>query len=226
MQQPPLLKLGRAHLRLATHQLRSLCLAPLQDSASDSSQSPWLIVGLGNPGTKFEGTRHNVGFELINAISEAEGIALSASEHQALVGRGTIGGAPVILAKPQTYANLSGESVYDDMDSDVGVTKLLARGKPGGHIGVRSLIKHLEGSRDFPRFRIGIGRPPGKMDSHAYLLQLFSNDERKLIDIVIPFGVDAMRLVATEGIERAACIWNETWKARFRKKKISLLNQS
>uniref|UniRef100_A0A0D9WJD4 Peptidyl-tRNA hydrolase n=1 Tax=Leersia perrieri TaxID=77586 RepID=A0A0D9WJD4_9ORYZ len=136
------------------------------------AQNPWLLVGLGNPGRMYKGTRHNVGFEVIDAIAEAEGISVSSKQFKAIVGKGLIGDVPVMLAKPQTYMNASGESVglliayfkiplsqvlviYDDLDLPFAKLRLLPKGGHGGHNGMRSIINHLKQSRDFPRLRIG-----------------------------------------------------------------------
>ncbi|KAG0494914.1 hypothetical protein HPP92_005908 [Vanilla planifolia] len=171
----PMRKMVRTHRRLPS---------PLSLSASscagDASQfKPWLLVGLGNPGKTYQGTRHNVGFEMLDAIAEAEGISVSSIRFKALIGKGHIGDVPVMLAKPQTFMNASGESVgslvsyfniplnqlllmYDDLDLPFGKLRLLPKGGHGGQNGMRSVINHLKGSRDFPRLRIGIGRPPGR----------------------------------------------------------------
>nr|XP_008374729.2 peptidyl-tRNA hydrolase, chloroplastic-like [Malus domestica] len=147
--------------------------------AKTPPKQPWLIVGLGNPGKKYNSTRHNVGFEMVDAIAEAEGIPLSSVSFKALVGKGLIGDVPVIFAKPQTYMNKSGESVgsivsyykiplkqvlviFDDLDLPFGKLRMLPKGGHGGHNGMRSVIDHFKGSRDFPRLRIGIGRLLGK----------------------------------------------------------------
>ncbi|CAN6445323.1 unnamed protein product [Victoria cruziana] len=114
--------------------------------------TPWLVVGLGNPGNKYHGTRHNVGFEMIDRISKEEGIVMSTIQSKALIGIGSVGEVPVLLAKPQTYVNFSGESVYDEMSLPNGVLRLQPK---------------------------GIGNPPGTMDVKAFLLQKFSTEERE-----------------------------------------------
>jgi len=141
-------------------------------AADDGAQKPWLFVGLGNPGRMYKGTRHNVGFEMIDAIAEAEGISVSSKQFKAIVGKGLIGDVPVMLAKPQTFMNASGESVgqlvsyfkiplnqlvviYDDLDLPFAKLRLLPKGGHGGHNGMRSIIDHLKQSRNFPRLRIG-----------------------------------------------------------------------
>lgn len=150
-----------------------------------------LIVGLGNPGDKYAETRHNVGFWVIDALSTRLGISCDRLKWRAYVGEGRIGNEKVILAKPQTFMNLSGESVreivsfhggitpatdvwvvYDDMDFAPGQLKLRLKGSAGGHNGIKSLIANL-GSESFPRIRIGIGRPQFKHDVLNHVLGTF-----------------------------------------------------
>ncbi|OIW10046.1 hypothetical protein TanjilG_32786 [Lupinus angustifolius] len=105
------------------------------DTASNQKNAPWLIVGLGNPGKTFNATRHNVGFEMVDAIAEAEGISMNSVSFKALFGKGYIGDVPVILAKPQTFMNLSGQSIFDDLDLPFAKLRLLPKGGHGGHNG-------------------------------------------------------------------------------------------
>ncbi|KAF3326642.1 Peptidyl-tRNA hydrolase [Carex littledalei] len=193
---------------------------------------PWLIVGLGNPGKLYQGTRHNVGFEMIDAIAEAEGISLSKMQFKALFGKGQIGDVPIILAKPQTFMNASGESVgplvsyykippnqvlltYDDLDLPFAKLRLLPKGGHGGHNGMRSVIKHLKENRDFPRLRIGIGRPPGKMDSANFVLRQFNRQEREELDFAFQRGVDAVRLLVLEGFNKSATFVNTSQSSQL-----------
>ncbi|XP_073044812.1 chloroplastic group IIB intron splicing facilitator CRS2-B, chloroplastic-like isoform X2 [Primulina eburnea] len=158
--------------------------------------TPWLIAGLGNPGNKYHGTRHNIGFGMIDCISQAEGILMNTIQSKALVGIGSIGEVPILLVKPQTYMNFSGESVgplaayyqvplrhillvYDEMTLPNGVLRLQPKGGHVHHNGVKSVMQHLDGRREFPRFCIGVGNPPGTMDMRAYLLQKFSPLDRR-----------------------------------------------
>uniref|UniRef100_A0A9I9CDN0 peptidyl-tRNA hydrolase n=1 Tax=Cucumis melo TaxID=3656 RepID=A0A9I9CDN0_CUCME len=144
----------------------------LDDKKPAPPPKPWLIVGLGNPGKKYDRTRHNVGFEMVDAVAEAEGISISNVSFKALIGKGFIGDVPVMLAKPQTFMNASGESVgaivsyykiplkqvlviFDDLDLPFAKLRMLPKGGHGGHNGMRSIIDHFKGSRDFPRLRIG-----------------------------------------------------------------------
>ncbi|XP_057809605.1 chloroplastic group IIB intron splicing facilitator CRS2-B, chloroplastic-like isoform X1 [Salvia miltiorrhiza] len=178
--------------------------------------TPWLIVGLGNPGNKYHGTRHNVGFEMVDRISQVEGIVMNTIQSKALVGIGSIGEVPVLLAKPQTYMNFSGEAVgslaayyqvplrhillvYDEMSLPNGVLRLQPKGGHGHHNGVKSVMEHLDGRREFPRFCIGIGNPPGTMDMKAFLLQKFSTLERRQVDAALEQGIEAARSLVLEG---------------------------
>ncbi|XP_019176960.1 PREDICTED: peptidyl-tRNA hydrolase, mitochondrial-like [Ipomoea nil] len=186
---------------------------------------PWLVVGLGNPGKLYNGTRHNVGFEMVDAIAEAEGISMSSVSFKALFGKGFIGNVPVMLAKPQTFMNASGESVgaivsfykiplkqvlviFDDMDLPFAKLRLLPKGGHGGHNGMRSIIDHFKGSRDFPRLRIGIGRPPGKMIPSSFVLRPFNKVERTELDFTLQNGVEAVRILVLEGFDKSATLVN------------------
>lgn len=140
--------------------------------AAKVEYTPWLIVGLGNPGNKYHGTRHNVGFEMIDQISQKEGIVLTTIQSKALIGLGSIGEVPILLAKPQAYMNYIGESVgplaayykvplrhillvYDEMNLPNGVLRLQQKGGHGYHSGVKSVMAHLDSRREFPRLCIG-----------------------------------------------------------------------
>lgn len=190
-----------------------------------SAPKPWLFVGLGNPGKIYQGTRHNVGFELIDTIAEAEGISVNSIRSKALFGKGYIGDVPIMLAKPQTFMNASGESVgslvsyfkiplnqvllmYDDMDLPFAKLRLLPKGGHGGHNGMRSVINHLKGSREFPRLKIGIGRPPGKMDAVRFVLQPFNKKEREELDFTLQRGLEAVRILVHDGINKSSTYAN------------------
>ncbi|XP_011627568.1 peptidyl-tRNA hydrolase, mitochondrial isoform X2 [Amborella trichopoda] len=188
---------------------------------------PWLLVGLGNPGKKYEGTRHSVGFEMIDTIAQEEGILVSSIRFKALVGKGSIGGVPVLLAKPQTFMNASGESVgsivsyfniplnqvlviFDDLDLPFAKLRMLPKGGHGGHNGMRSVIDHFKGSREFPRLRIGIGRPPGKMDPVNFVLRPFTRHEREELDFTLANGLEAVRILLLEGFDKSATFVNQS----------------
>lgn len=164
---------------------------------------------------------------MIDVISEAEGIPLSSMQFKAMVGKGRIGDAPVMLAKPQTFMNASGESVgqlvsyfkiplnqvvvmYDDLDLPFAKLRLLPKGGHGGHNGMRSIINHLKQSRDFPRLRIGIGRPPGKMDPANFVLRPFTKREQEELDFAFHRGLEAVRIMVLEGFNKSATYVNTT----------------
>ncbi|KAL3512269.1 hypothetical protein ACH5RR_024986 [Cinchona calisaya] len=186
---------------------------------------PWLIVGLGNPGKRYNGTRHNVGFEMVDFIAEAEGISMGSMSFKAQFGKGHIANVPVMLAKPQTFMNASGESVgaiasyykiplkqvlviFDDMDLPFAKLRLLPKGGHGGHNGMKNIINHFKGSKDFPRLRIGIGRPPGKMDAVNFVMRLFNKQEREELNFTFQTGLEAIRILLLEGINRSATFVN------------------
>eukprot|EP00252_Welwitschia_mirabilis_P022540 TRINITY_DN6123_c0_g1_i1.p1 TRINITY_DN6123_c0_g1~~TRINITY_DN6123_c0_g1_i1.p1 ORF type:complete len:247 (+),score=40.25 TRINITY_DN6123_c0_g1_i1:152-892(+) len=194
----------------------SCSLEPNASSSESREPKPWLIVGLGNPGKKYEGTRHNVGFEMIDSIAQAEGISFSGIQSKALVGKGYIGNTPVLLAKPQTFMNLSGEAVgpllvhykiafrhtllmYDTMELPCGVLNLRPKGGHKRHMGVLSIIEALKGNRNMPKLNIGIGSPPGTMDPKAFVLQRFADSERVKVDNCLEEGVKAVRMLLLEG---------------------------
>ncbi|XP_062170662.1 peptidyl-tRNA hydrolase, mitochondrial isoform X2 [Alnus glutinosa] len=173
---------------------------------------PWLFVGLGNPGDKYKGTRHNVGFELIDAFAESQGISINTVRCKAIFGEGFVGEVPVFLAKPQTYMNLSGESFHDDMDLPCGVLRLHPKGGHRSHNGLKSLISHFRGNREFPRLRIGIGRPPGQMDPKAFLLQKFNTTAQERIDAGLQDGVVVLKLLLSKGLTESARCFNSEQK--------------
>ncbi len=163
---------------------------------SNKTMNKYLIVGLGNPDRKYVDTRHNVGFEMLDALASYNDIKVNKIKCRALIGEGKIAGNSVVLAKPQTYMNLSGESVrelcnyfkidtknvvvmYDDISLDVGKIRIRPKGSAGGHNGMKNIIYHLK-SDDFPRVRFGIGGP-GERDLADYVLSKFSKDEIALL---------------------------------------------
>ncbi|GAB2300000.1 Chloroplastic group IIB intron splicing facilitator CRS2-B, chloroplastic [Dionaea muscipula] len=194
--------------------------------------TPWLIVGLGNPGSKYHGTRHNVGFEMIDQISKKERIVLNTIQSKALIGIGSIGEVPILLAKPQAYMSCSGESVgplaayygvplrhillvYDEMSLLNGVLRLQPKGGHGHHNGIKSVIGHLDNRREFPRLCIGIGNPPGTMDMKAFLLQKFSSTERKQIDAAVEQGAEAVRHLVLNGFNDQITRFNLGQKYKY-----------
>src|SRR5262245_59967906 len=157
----------------------------------------YLIVGLGNPGRDYAKTRHNIGFRCVDAIAAANGMTFSKRQTKALIADGLIAGRKVLLAKPQTFMNLSGQAVRglmdfckipqanllvisDDMDLPAGTLRIREKGGAGGQKGLKSIIEH-RGTQEFARLRVGLGRPPGRMDPADYVLQDFDKSEAILV---------------------------------------------
>lgn len=176
-----------------------------------------LIVGLGNPGKKYENTRHNIGFRVIDSCSKKWNIAVEKVKFDALIGEGRVNNERIILAKPLTYMNLSGESVrqimqyyklntedllvvYDDIDVAVGKLRIRQKGSAGTHNGMRSIIYELKDD-GFPRFRMGVSKPQGQQDLASYVLCAFPEADRKTISDVVDLCVDALEAAITDGID-------------------------
>ncbi len=177
-----------------------------------------LIAGLGNPGREYHGTRHNVGFEVIERLSGRHRIAVRSRRNRAVVGEGTIGGEQVVLARPQTFMNRSGEAVaglarryriapediiviYDDVNLPLGKLRIRARGSSGGHNGMKSVIGSL-GSEEFPRVRIGIGGP-NRRDMIDHVLSRFSRAEGPIVREAVERAADAVEMYMADGPEAA-----------------------
>ena len=184
----------------------------------------YLIAGLGNPSKTYEGTRHNVGFSMIDVIGSKFDIDVTTKKHKALVGRGVIDGMRVILAKPQTYMNLSGESIheiagfykiepeniiiiYDDISLDVGQLRIRKKGSAGGHNGVKNIIAHL-GTQEFPRIKVGIGNKPEGWDLADYVLSRYSKAEQEALEEAAEGVVGALKLMLADDIDGAMNRYN------------------
>ena len=180
---------------------------------------PKIIVGLGNPGPRYSGTRHNVGFLCIDRLSEQWNVALSDRRQHAVLGQGEAAGAPVVLAKPRTFMNNSGEAVryllarfrtqpadlviiYDEMDLPLGTIRLRPRGGTAGHQGMASII-NVVGSNKFPRVRVGIGKPESADDWIRYVLEPFEEEELTVVRDVVERVAAAFDSLLEEGIDRA-----------------------
>ena len=178
----------------------------------------FLIVGLGNPGRKYRGNRHNIGFMAVDALAAAYNIDSNTVQNKAIVGNGRIQNQNVIIAKPQTFMNNSGDSVgplaryykvspanilivYDELDLPFGTIRLREKGGAGGHNGMKSIINHI--GQAFPRVRLGIGRPPGRMPVPAHVLQDFGKDDRLLLDDILAEAVRAIETYLRDGIQLA-----------------------
>ncbi len=183
-----------------------------------------LIVGLGNPTAQYNGTRHNVGFSVISELAEQYNIDIGGRKHKAVYGKGVIAGHKVILAMPQTFMNLSGESVreladyyklkpeqiivvYDDINLPVGKLRIRKKGSAGGHNGMKNIIRHL-GTEQFPRVRVGVGEKPKYMDLADYVLSRFDKMELEDIRQGCTNACHAISLMLKDGIDEAMNQYN------------------
>lgn len=183
----------------------------------------FVIAGLGNPGRKYEKTRHNMGFLAIDSLAEKNGIKVNKIKHRALVGDGMISGRRVLLVKPQTYMNLSGISIreiadyydvpaedilviYDDFDLELGTLRIRKKGSAGSHNGMKSVIDEL-GTKDFPRIRIGIGSSRGK-DWKDFVIGKASKDDMQVLSDAASRAADAAACILEKGIDRAMNEYN------------------
>ncbi len=184
----------------------------------------YMIVGLGNPGKQYEHTRHNVGFEVIDILAGRMGISVEERKHKALCGRGGLKQQKVMLMKPQTFMNLSGESVreaadfykisteeliiiYDDVSLETGQLRIRSKGSAGGHNGIKNIIAHL-GTQTFSRIKVGIGERPPRMELADYVLSRFSKGEQKLMEQAFQEAADAVGLMLCQGIDAAMNHYN------------------
>ena len=188
----------------------------------------YLIVGLGNPDRQYEGTRHNVGFEVIDRLADRLFVSVEEKKFRGYYGKGIIGGQKVILLKPQTYMNLSGESVraaadfykiqpehiivvYDDVSLDVGQLRIRTKGSAGGHNGIKNIIAHL-GTQVFPRIKVGVGEKPKGYDLADYVLGHFSKSEREMMDEGYDNAVRAAELILSGQLNEAMNEFNRKKK--------------
>lgn len=185
----------------------------------------YIIVGLGNPKKEYENTRHNIGFMAIDEIAQKCNINVIENKHKALIGKGYLGGQKVILAKPLTFMNLSGESVrqlidyykvdeeselivlYDDISLEPGKLRLRKKGSAGGHNGIKNIIAHL-GHDSFMRVKIGVGEKPKGYDLADYVLGHFSKEEKLVMDEALKKTVGAVETMLTDGIDVAMNQYN------------------
>ncbi|MDP4178495.1 MAG: aminoacyl-tRNA hydrolase [Bacillota bacterium] len=182
----------------------------------------FLIVGLGNPGDEYKHTRHNVGFDMIDLLSEKYNISVNRLKFKGMYGEGTIENQKVILLKPATYMNLSGDSIievvnfykipkdniivlYDDISLEVGRLRIRSEGSAGGHNGIKSIISQL-GTESFKRVRFGVGKSKGNLVSHV--LGKFSKEDREILDKVFEIGVEAVEAIIDKGIAQAMNKYN------------------
>jgi len=178
----------------------------------------YIIAGLGNPSSQYDKTRHNAGFDAIDILAERYGIKIETLKFKAKCGAGIINGRKVVLVKPQTFMNLSGEALravadfykvdvtkelivlYDDISLDVGRLRVRRKGSAGGHNGIKSIINHL-GTEEFFRVKIGVGNKPPQYDLADYVLGRFTPSERKVFDEGLKDAADATELIMSDGID-------------------------
>lgn len=186
----------------------------------------YIIAGLGNPGKTYENTRHNTGFSVIDVIAEKHGISVIEKKHKALIGKGVIDGQKVILAKPQTFMNLNGESlrelidyykideetelivIYDDISMDVGQLRIRKKGSAGGHNGIKNIISHL-GHNVFLRIKVGVGEKPKGYDLADYVLGHFTEAERAAIKASGEKAEEAVRMMLRGDADGAMNAYNK-----------------
>jgi peptidyl-tRNA hydrolase, PTH1 family len=186
------------------------------------AENTWLVAGLGNPGTRYQGTRHNIGQVVLDELLERMGARYTRTKVGAKAVGARLGdsGPKVVFAISEGYMNVSGQPirkvmdyfsvpahqlvvVHDELDLDFGRLKLKRGGSEGGHNGLKSITEHLGGEREYIRLRVGIGRPPGRMDSAAYVLQNYSAQEMKELPEVVGRAADAVESVLLEGLATA-----------------------
>ena len=185
----------------------------------------YVIVGLGNPGDKYARTRHNVGFDVIDLLAEQNGISVTERKHKALIGKGRIAGQAVILVKPQTFMNLSGESVgdilhfykldpaqdliviSDDVALDPGTLRIRKKGSAGGHNGLKNIIAHCH-TEEFMRVRIGVGKLPPNGDMIAHVLGSFAPEDRRLVELSYERAAQAIDCILSEDVDKAMSRYN------------------
>ena len=190
----------------------------------------YIIAGLGNPGEKYDNTRHNAGFLTIDALADRYGIDVREKAHKALIGKGVIEGQKVILAKPQTYMNLSGESIralvdyykvtqeelviiFDDISLEPGQLRIRKKGSAGGHNGIKSIIAHL-GTQEFTRIKVGVGEKPPRMDLADYVLGRFAKEEQDTMKEAFETAAKAAVAIMTEGADATMNQYNGSKKKK------------
>lgn len=185
----------------------------------------FIIAGLGNPTSQYEGTRHNIGFDVMDALAEKYNISISEKKHKALCGKGVIEGAKVLLVKPQTYMNLSGESiaeilnyykvdaeedflvVFDDISLAPGNIRIRKKGSAGGHNGIKNIIA-MTGTQNFKRIKVGVGEKPKGWDLADYVLGRFSDEDRKKVNDAIEDAIGAVSMILRGETDQAMNCYN------------------
>lgn len=191
----------------------------------------FIIAGLGNPTLQYRGSRHNVGFDVIDTLADKYNIAVETRKSRALIGKGIIAEQKVLLVKPQTYMNLSGESIgelvsyykvdeeqellviYDDVSLDVGQLRIRRKGSAGGHNGIKDIIRHL-GTDVFPRIKIGVGEKPKGYDLADYVLGHFSREEREMMEEGYQKAAEAVEMILAGELDEAMNVFNRKAKPK------------
>ena len=191
----------------------------------------FIIAGLGNPTLQYRGTRHNVGFDVIDTLADKYNIAVETRKSRALIGKGIIAGQKVLLVKPQTYMNLSGESIgelvsyykvdeeqellviYDDVSLDVGQLRIRRKGSAGGHNGIKDIMRHL-GTDVFLRIKIGVGEKPKGYDLADYVLGHFSREEREMMEEGYQKAAEAVEMILAGELDEAMNVFNRKAKPK------------
>jgi PTH1 family peptidyl-tRNA hydrolase len=191
---------------------------------SDPSMGMYLVAGLGNPGREYKKTRHNIGFMVAEQLSVDLSISMGKVQSRAIIGMGRALDSKIIIAKPQTYMNRSGEAVkgllkfykiplenliviHDDLDIPFGTIRIRKQGGPAGQKGVKSVIDHM-GTQEFNRIRMGIDRPPGRMDAADYVLQRFSRNEEEQLEQLVKQASKAIQTIILNGMDQAMNEYN------------------
>ncbi len=217
--------LGRPIIQKRMDLLWGRDIVKMEQTVQKAEVNMYIIAGLGNPDRKYVNTRHNIGFEVIDAIAEKNDIVLGEKKHKAVIGKGMVAGQKVILVKPVTYMNLSGESIRsvidfykadekselivisDDISLDVGQIRIRKRGSAGGHNGLKNIILHL-GHDSFIRVRMGVGDKPPKLDLADYVLGHFLPEEREAVRESVRNAALAIETVIAEGPDSAMNKYN------------------
>ena len=194
----------------------------------------FLIVGLGNPTKQYEKTRHNIGFDVMDALADKYNISISENKHKALCGKGVIEGMKVVLAKPQTYMNLSGESVaelvnyykldpeselivvFDDISLEPGNIRIRKKGSAGGHNGIKNIIA-MTGTQNFMRIKVGVGEKPKGWDLADYVLGRFLKEEQDTMKQAFENAAGAAAAIVTQGADAAMNLYNGSKKKSEKK---------
>ncbi|PKM51514.1 MAG: aminoacyl-tRNA hydrolase [Firmicutes bacterium HGW-Firmicutes-7] len=184
----------------------------------------YFVIGLGNPGSQYDSTRHNIGFEVVERFAYDNGIKINIKKHRAIIGQGVVCGEKVIVVKPQTYMNLSGECVsellsfykadinslivvYDDTSLDVGILRIRSKGSAGGHNGIKSIISHI-GTNEFKRIKFGVGEKPPGWDLANYVLARFKKNELPTVVDAVEQASKAVEKMISSGVEVAMNTFN------------------